>query len=245
LLLLLMRWLGLLPSCLVSSLLFHALILPLLILLDSLPLLILPLVYPLLLALGLLLMPVISGHRRRTIGSRYISRCHCTWWAIISLSLFLHPLLILGMLTWAIGLWIIFLTLAWTIRLLILPRLYIATIAALVCGRAVRWRIVGSTGFASWHPLFEVSGPWSSCDRRFAVVDGCPLLTITASELAMLNLIRHWGEMSLTRERLLLTRRARGNSAVAAVVADMVHGCAIDNGGVVDVVNVGDVHIVH
>ena len=112
LLLLLMRWLGLLPSCLVSSLLLHALILPLLILLDSLPLLILPLVYPLLLALGLLLMPVISGHRRRTIGSRHISRCHCTWGTVIFLSLFLHPLLILGTLTWAIGLWIIFLTLA-------------------------------------------------------------------------------------------------------------------------------------
>ena len=77
------------------------------------------------------------------------------------------------------------------------------------------------------------------------MIDGRALLTITASELAMLSLIRYGREMSLTRERLLLTRRARGNSAVAAVVADMVHGCAIDNGGVVDVVNVGDVHIVH
>src|SRR5213078_3497350 len=124
LLLLLMRWLGLLPSCLVSYLLLHALILPLLILLDSLPLLILPLVYPLLLALGLLLMPVISGHRRRTIGSWYLSRCHCARRAVIVLPLLLHPLLILG-------------TLSWTIRRLVLPRLYVATIAALVRGRSV------------------------------------------------------------------------------------------------------------
>jgi hypothetical protein len=243
--LLLMLWLSLLPSCLVSSLLLHALILPLLILLDSLLLLILPLVYPLLLALGLLLMPVISGHRRRTVGTRNISRCHCTWRAIISLSLFLHPLLILGALTWAICLWIIFRTLTWTIRLLILPRLYVTMIAALVSGRSVCWRIVGSTGFASWHALFEIFGPWSGCDRRSAVIDGCPLLPITASELAMLSLIRYGREMSLTRERLLLTRRTRGDSAVAAVVADVVHRCAIDDGGVVDVVNVGDVHIVH
>src|SRR2546425_7002082 len=61
----------------------------------------------------------------------------------------------------------------------------------------------------------------------------------------MLSLIRDRREMSLTRERLLLARRTRADATVAAVVADAVHGGAVDHGGVVNIVNGGDVHIRH
>ena len=64
-LLLLLTLFGLLPSGVIGSLLLHPLILPLLILLDSLPFLLLPLIYPLLFALVLLLPPGIARVRRR------------------------------------------------------------------------------------------------------------------------------------------------------------------------------------
>src|SRR2546427_1638264 len=61
----------------------------------------------------------------------------------------------------------------------------------------------------------------------------------------MLSLIRYRREMSLTSEPLLLPRRTRADATVAAVVADAVHGGAVDHGGVVNIVNGGDVHIGH
>ena len=64
-LLLLLTLFGLLPSGVIGSLLLHPLILPLLILLDSLPFLLLPLIYPLLFALVLLLPPGIASVHRR------------------------------------------------------------------------------------------------------------------------------------------------------------------------------------
>jgi hypothetical protein len=44
---------------------------------------------------------------------------------------------------------------------------------------------------------------------------------------------------------LFCCRRASGNSTGAAVVADAVHGGIVDYRRVVNVVNVGDVHVVH
>src|SRR6266403_2218286 len=60
----------------------------------------------------------------------------------------------------------------------------------------------------------------------------------------MLSLIRHWREMSPTSESFLLARRPRGNATVTAVEA-YAFVVPVDHSGVVDVVNDGDIHIVH
>src|SRR5690348_9991623 len=60
----------------------------------------------------------------------------------------------------------------------------------------------------------------------------------------MLNLYGRWRDMSLTCSRLLLSGRARGDSAHSPVVAHVVHRDVIhDDGLVVDIRNVG--HVVH
>src|SRR6266436_8815251 len=61
----------------------------------------------------------------------------------------------------------------------------------------------------------------------------------------MLSLIRYRREMSLTSEGLLLARWTRADATVSAVVADAIHGGAVDHGGVVNIVNGGDIHIGH
>lgn len=60
----------------------------------------------------------------------------------------------------------------------------------------------------------------------------------------MLILVRYRREMALTSESFLLSRRARGDPTVAAVVANMIHS-SVDHSGVVNVVNVGDVNVVY
>src|SRR5579864_335364 len=61
----------------------------------------------------------------------------------------------------------------------------------------------------------------------------------------MLSLSTYWREVSLTLRSLFLVRRARIDPTAAAVVAHAVHGGVVDHGRVVNVVNVGHVHIVH
>src|SRR5208283_776357 len=60
----------------------------------------------------------------------------------------------------------------------------------------------------------------------------------------MLSLSRYRRNMSLTRRSLVFRSRTRVDSTIAAVVTDAVH-VVVDHGGVVDIVNVGDVHVVH
>src|SRR5579864_5254509 len=60
----------------------------------------------------------------------------------------------------------------------------------------------------------------------------------------MLSLSSDGWDVSLPCNLFLLRRGTRRDSSVAAVVADPVHGCVIDYGGVVNVVNVGDVDVV-
>jgi len=197
-LLLLLTLFGLLPSGVIGLLLLHPLILPFLILLDSLPFLILPLIYSLLLPLGLLLPPGIASVRRRTVGARSIVGMNCTWrpvvamvGAIVGPTPILAPLFIARALIWAIGLLIVLRTLTWAISLfvaraltwaigllIVLRTLNVPPIATLVTGSAVGWRIVGASSFSRRYAVFEVSGPCSGCDRRPAVVYGCSLLTI-------------------------------------------------------------------
>src|SRR5579864_1131375 len=61
----------------------------------------------------------------------------------------------------------------------------------------------------------------------------------------MLSLSTYWRDVSLTLRSLFLPRRARVDPTIAAVVADPVHGGVVDHGRVVNIVNVGHVHIVH
>jgi len=174
--------LGLQPSGVISSLLLHPLILPLLILLHSLPFLILPLIYSLLLPLGLLLAPGIAGVHRRTVGARSIVGTNRAWLAVVVVIVgptpILVPLFIAWTLPWAISLFVAR-ALTWAVGLLIVLRtLNVPPIAPLVTGRAVGWRIVGASCLSGRHAVFEVSGLCSGCDRRPAVVYGRALLTI-------------------------------------------------------------------
>src|SRR6266851_573768 len=61
----------------------------------------------------------------------------------------------------------------------------------------------------------------------------------------MLSLNGYRRNMFLMYHRLFLRRWTPVDPAVAAVVADAVHRRVVDHGGVVNVVNVGDVHVVH
>src|SRR5271170_2530857 len=61
----------------------------------------------------------------------------------------------------------------------------------------------------------------------------------------MLILSLYRRDMPLMRYRLLLSGRTRFHSALAAVIADAIYCRVVDHRGVVNVVNVGDVHVVH
>src|SRR5271157_953450 len=62
----------------------------------------------------------------------------------------------------------------------------------------------------------------------------------------MLRLSGCGRDMSLTCRSLVFRPRTRSDPTIAAVVADPVHrGVVVDHRGVVNVVNVGDVYVVH
>src|SRR5215467_9342869 len=62
----------------------------------------------------------------------------------------------------------------------------------------------------------------------------------------MLGLCSNRWLMTLTRRRLFLSGWPRLDSSIAAVVADAVdYSCVVDDGGVVDVVDIGYADIIH
>lgn len=61
----------------------------------------------------------------------------------------------------------------------------------------------------------------------------------------MLSLCGYRSDMFLVDRSFLLSGRPSGDPTGTAVVADPVHRRIIDHGGVIGVVNVGDVHVVH
>jgi hypothetical protein len=61
----------------------------------------------------------------------------------------------------------------------------------------------------------------------------------------MLSLNGHRGDMSLMCHSLFLRRWTRSDPTIATVIADPVHRGVVDHRGVVNIVNVGDVHVVH
>lgn len=72
-----------------------------------------------------------------------------------------------------------------------------------------------------------------------------PLLRVCAGSLFVLRLRGHRRDMSFASHRLLLRRGTGTDSSVSTVVADAVDRSVVDDRGVIDVVNVGDIHIVH
>src|SRR5271165_1414947 len=91
----------------------------------------------------------------------------------------------------------------------------------------------------------ERSGLVSGRNRRLALVHGSSQLWIGTGGLQVFSLCRHRCNMLLTGSRFLLRSRTRRGPTCASVVTDTVHRCIVDNRGVVNIVNVGDIDIVH
>ena len=76
------------------------------------------------------------------------------------------------------------------------------------------------------------------------MIDSGELLTVPRSLLLMLQLRGHRWNALLT-QRCLLGRRGTASDAARAVIADAIDGGVVDDGAVVNIVNVGDVDVVH
>ena len=81
-------------------------------------------------------------------------------------------------------------------------------------------------------------------NRRSPMIDCGELLTILRSLLLMLQLRGHRRNALLPQRRLLGCRGAASN-ATRAVITDAVDGRVVDDGAVVNIVNVGDVDVVY
>ena len=85
----------------------------------------------------------------------------------------------------------------------------------------------------------------SSSDCRTPVVHGRQECVVGTGSLHMLGLQRRWRPVLLVFRCFFCLGRAGGNSTGAAVIADIVHPSVVDYGPVVNVVNAGDIHVVH
>jgi len=77
------------------------------------------------------------------------------------------------------------------------------------------------------------------------MVQRCAKLWLCPGGLLVLRLSGHGRGMPLTCRGLFFRPRTRSDATIAAVVADPVHRGVVDDGGVVNVVNVCDVHVAH
>src|ERR1700730_10087710 len=84
----------------------------------------------------------------------------------------------------------------------------------------------------------------SRSDGRFAMVRRSPQLWVRACGVHMLNLSGYRRDMSLTCGSLFLRPRTLVDASFAAVVTHP-RSCVVVHSGLVDVVNLPDVHIVH
>src|ERR1700723_1025775 len=89
----------------------------------------------------------------------------------------------------------------------------------------------------------EFSSFRSSSDRRLAVIYRSAQLGVRTGGLDVLNLSGHWPHMLLMRNGLFCGAGTLGDSAVAAVIADMRDVSYVDS-GVVDVVDYVDVDVI-
>src|SRR5215469_2068539 len=85
----------------------------------------------------------------------------------------------------------------------------------------------------------------SSSDWRLPVVHRSQQVAVRTGAVLMLYLCRAWRQMSLAGGCVLFGGWARHCSTGTSVIADAVHGAGVfDYSRVVNIVNVGDVHIV-
>ena len=124
----------------------------------------------------------------------------------------------------------------------------IRSVASVFTFTAIDRRVVRRSSRSGRHDsaFVECSWPGTGCDCRRAVVYRRTLLAVALRCPHVFSLSGNWGEMSLTQRRLLVRGRTSIDSAIATVVADAVHdGGVVHDGCVVNVVDIGDVYIVH
>src|SRR6202167_410955 len=108
-----------------------------------------------------------------------------------------------------------------------------------------RRRIVPTSIARFYHAVAtELPGPRRRRNRRLSSVPRRPLIWVGVGLLHMLGLSGHRTNVSLMRRSLLGWCRTRTNSTITAVVAHVIDGCMTD-GCVVDVMNIGDIHVEH
>src|SRR5580704_12280671 len=81
-------------------------------------------------------------------------------------------------------------------------------------------------------------------DWRLPLVRRSSLFWVGAGSSHLLRLSSYGGDMFLVGRGLILSRRTRGDSTCATVIADAVHCRIVDHRGVISVVNVGNIHVV-
>ena len=77
------------------------------------------------------------------------------------------------------------------------------------------------------------------------MVHGCQLRAVGTGRTFVLCLLGRWRDALGTSRGQFCSGWASGCSAGAAVIANVVHRSVVDHRRVVNVVNVGDVHVVH
>jgi hypothetical protein len=90
----------------------------------------------------------------------------------------------------------------------------------------------------------EVAGTSRGCHCWPAVILPRKQCTVLARGLLMLHLRRDWPAVRFVGPGLLLRRRTRGYSALSAVVGN-VRVIVHDDGLVIDIGDVGDIHVGH
>src|ERR1039458_2880065 len=120
----------------------------------------------------------------------------------------------------------------------------LSSVAPLISA-TIGWSIRRSCLFGRYSAtVIKISGPGGRCHAWLAHVRRRALLRVGSGRLRMLSLNRYRRDMSLPRRRLVFRPWTRADSTVAAVIADVVL-VVVPHGGVVNIVHVGDVHVVH
>lgn len=88
--------------------------------------------------------------------------------------------------------------------------------------------------------------PWflRGRDRRLPMVRRCPQIRVGSRSLHMFILCGYWWDVPIVFRRLLLRRWTHVDASVS-VVTYSIYGGVVDHRRVVNVVDVGDVHIRH
>src|SRR5580692_864461 len=108
-------------------------------------------------------------------------------------------------------------------------------------------RMIRGSCLSGWHssPAFKFSRSGCSCHRWPALVNRSPLLRVIAGRFLMLSLGGYRRNVVLMFHRSFFRGGAGFQSTIASVIAHTIDRGVIDHRGVVNIVDVGDVHIVH